>query len=310
MGPLVIVSQALDLEPWVAALKKADPEVEVITQQEVRDPKEVRFALAWNHRPGVFRGYPNLETISSMGAGVDHLLKDPDIPPHIRIVRIIDPLLMQDMYEFVLALILSRMKNLALFQEQQREKLWKKKRYQRLDQVRVGIMGTGVIGHHVASSLQKVGLTVSGWSRTQGQPTAYHKFFGEEQMEDFLGHSDILVCLLPLTPSTRGILNRKHLNMLPHGAWVINVGRGGHLVDEDLIEVVDSGHLDGAHLDVFNEEPLPPEHPFWSHPKIHITPHNASLTDPASVAPQIIENYYRTLRGKPLLNLVNREKGY
>ncbi|MEE4177782.1 MAG: glyoxylate/hydroxypyruvate reductase A [Bacteroides sp.] len=307
---LVIVSETLNLQPWIVALKKADPEVEVITLQALKDPGKVAFALAWNHRPGIFREFPKLKTISSMGAGVDHLMRDPDIPQHIRIVRIIDPLLSQDMYEFVLALILSRMKNLRLFQEQQKQKLWKKKRYLRLDQVRIGIMGTGIIGHHVASGLLRVGFQVFGWSRSEGQPTAYQKFFGEVQLKDFLGQTDILVCLLPLTPETKGILNRKHLSMLPEGAWVINVGRGAHVVDEELMEVIDSGHLDGASLDVFNEEPLSSLHPFWSHPKIHISPHNASLTDPDSVAPQILENYYRTLRGEPLLNMVNREAGY
>lgn len=307
---LVIVSETLHLQPWIAALKKADPQVEVLTHQEVKDPGQVEFALAWNHRPGIFREFPGLKTISSMGAGVDHLMKDPDIPQHIRIVRIMDPLLSQDMYEFVLTLILSRMKNLHLFQEQQQQTVWKKKRYLRMEQVGIGIMGTGVIGHHVATALLKVGFNVSGWSRTEGQPAGYRKFFGQGQLKDFLNKADILVCLLPLTPETRGILNREHLSMLPAGAWVINVGRGGHLVDEELIEVIDSGHLDGASLDVFREEPLPPQHPFWNHPKIHITPHNASLTDPDSVAPQILENYYRTLRGEALLNLVNREAGY
>ena len=307
---LVIVSETLQLQPWIAALKKAGPEVEILTQQEVKDPGKVEFALAWNHRPGICKEFPNLKTISSMGAGVDHLMKDPDIPQHIRIVRIIDPMLSQDMYEFVLALILSRMKNLRLFQEQQQQKVWKKKRYLRMGQLRVGIMGTGVIGHHVATALLKVGFNVLGWSRTEGQPSGYRKFFGQEQMKDFLNRTDILVCLLPLTPETKGILNRGHLTMLPAGAGVINVGRGGHVVDEELIEVIDSGHLDGASLDVFQEEPLSPQHPFWSHHKIQMTPHNASLTDPDSVAPQILENYYRTLRGEPLLNMVNREAGY
>lgn len=307
---LVIVSETLNLQPWIAALKKADPEVEVITLQELKDPGQVEFALAWNHRTGIFREFPNLKTISSMGAGVDHLMKDPDIPKNIRIVRIMDPLLSQDMFEFILALIMSRMKNLHLFNEQQQQKVWKKKRYLRMDQVGIGIMGTGVIGHHVASGLLRVGFNVSGWSRTEGQPTAYRKFFGKNQLKEFFGQTDILVCLLPLTPETRGILNREHLSMLPAGAWVINVGRGGHVVDEELIEVINSGHLDGASLDVFQEEPLPPQHPFWSQPRIHITPHNASLTDPDSVAPQILDNYYRTLRGEALINLVDRDAGY
>jgi glyoxylate/hydroxypyruvate reductase len=307
---IVIVSDFANPTPWIEALQKADPEVEVLMLEQVKDRSQVEFALAWNHPPGIFREFPNLKTISSMGAGVDHLLKDPDIPAQINIVRIIDPQLSQDMFEFALAVIMSRVKNLVHFRENQQQKVWKKKRYLRMDQVRIGVMGTGVIGHHVASNLHRVGFSVSGWSRSEGHPTAYKKYFGEEQLENFLQNTDILICLLPLTSSTKGIINKKQLGMLPQGAWVVNLGRGGHVNEQDLIEMLNSGHLDGANLDVFNEEPLPPDHPLWANPKIYITPHIASLTDPESVAPQIMENYRRTLQNEPLMNLVDRKKGY
>jgi glyoxylate/hydroxypyruvate reductase len=308
--PIVIVSDFANPAPWISALKRAAPEVEVLMHDQVKDRSEIEFALAWNHPPGIFREFPNLKTISSMGAGVDHLLKDTSIPRQIKIVRIIDPQLSQDMFEFALAVIMSRLKNLLHFRENQRQKNWKKKRYLRMNEVRIGLMGTGVIGHHVASNLQRVGFSVSGWSRSEGQPTAYKKYFGEDQLENFLKNTDILICLLPLTSSTKGIINKKHLGMLPQGAWVVNLGRGGHVNEQDLIEMLNSGHLDGANLDVFNEEPLPPHHPLWAHPKIFITPHVASLTDPGSVAPQIIENYKRTIKNEPLLNQVDREMGY
>lgn len=308
--PIVIVSDFANPEPWINALKKADTEVEVHILEQVKDRSKVEFALAWNHPPGIFKEFPALKTISSLGAGVDHLLKDPDIPAQINIVRIIDPQLSQDMFEFALAVIMSRLKNLHHFRENQLQKVWKKKRYLRMDQVMIGIMGTGVIGHHVASNLQRVGFSVSAWSRSEGQPTAYKKYSGGKQLENFLQNTDILICLLPLTPDTKGILNKKHLGMLPKGAWVVNLGRGGHVMEPDLIEMLDNGHLAGANLDVFAEEPLPEEHPFWGHPKIFITPHIASLTDPESVAPQIIENYRRTMQNEPLLNLVDRKKGY
>lgn len=307
---IVIVSDFANPQPWISALKKADPKVEVLLHTDLTDYTNVKFALAWNHPPGIFMQFTNLKTISSMGAGVDHLLKDPDIPSHIDIVRIIDPRLSQDMFEFALAVIMSRIKNLLHFRENQHQKLWKKKRYLRMDQVSVGVMGTGVIGHHVATNLQRVGFHVLGWSRSEGQPTAYKKYFGQEQLEEFLKNTDILICLLPLTPDTRGILNKNTLCMLPAGAWVVNLGRGPLLVDEDLIKLLDSGHLAGANLDVFHKEPLPEDHPFWAHKKVHITPHVASLTDPDSVAPQIVENYRRTLQNQPLLNLVDRKKGY
>jgi len=307
---VVIVSDFANPQPWINGLKKADPEVEVIMHDELQDRSKVEFALAWNHPPGIFMQFPNLKTISSLGAGVDHLLKDPDIPSHINIVRIIDPLLSQDMFEFALAVIMSRLKSLVHFRENQHKKVWKKKRYLRMDQVRVGVMGTGVIGHHVASNLLRIGFSVSGWSRSQGQPAAYKKYFGQNQLKAFLNNTDILISLLPLTPETHGMLNKNTLGMLPQGAWVVNLGRGPLLVDGDLIILLDAGHLAGANLDVFHQEPLPENHPFWAHPKVYITPHVASLTDPESVAPQIIENYRRTLQKQPLLNLVNRKKGY
>ena len=308
--PVVIVTDFANPEPWINALKKADPEVEVIMHDDLQDRSQVEFALAWNHPPGIFMTFPNLKTISSMGAGVDHLLKDQNIPAQVNIVRIIDPLLSQDMYEFALAVIMNRMKNLGLFRENQQQKIWKKKRYQRIADARVGVMGTGIIGNHVAENLAKVGFSVSGWSRSEGQPTPCKKYFGQNQLEAFLNNTDILISLLPLTPETRGILNKNTLGMLPAGAWVVNLGRGPLLVDEDLINLLDSGHLAGANLDVFHREPLPEDHPFWLHPKVNITPHIASLTDPESVAPQIIENYRRTLQNQPLLNPVDRKKGY
>jgi len=308
--PIVILSDFANPEPWINALKKAAPDLEVMVFNKSLDRSQVEFALAWNHPPGIFMTFPNLKTISSMGAGVDHLLKDQNIPAQANIVRIIDPLLSQDMYEFALAVIMNRMKNLTHFRENQQQKIWKKKRYQRMADVRVGLMGTGIIGNHVAENLAKVGFSVSGWSRTAGSSKAYPKFSGESQLSEFLGSCDFLICLLPLTAETRGILNKNTMGMLPVGAWVVNLGRGPLLVDEDLISLLNSGHLAGANLDVFHQEPLPADHPFWLHPKVYITPHIASLTDPESVVPQIIENYRRTINNQPLLNQVDREKGY
>ncbi|MFO7923160.1 MAG: glyoxylate/hydroxypyruvate reductase A [Bacteroidales bacterium] len=307
---IVVVCDLDNLEPWTKAMKMVDPSVDIITIDEVKDKSSVQFVLAWNYPHGLFREYPGLKTISSMGAGVDHLVNDPLLPENIKIVRIADPMLSQDMYEFSLAVIMNRLRLLTNFRENQIKGVWKRKRYLRISDIHIGIMGTGVIGNHIASQLHKSGFSISGWSRTAGQKVAYKKYHGQQQLPDLLENSDILICLLPLTPATAGILNRDNLQRLPKNAWLINLGRGGHLVDDDLIEVLDSGHLDGANLDVFRKEPLPADHPFWSHPKIFITPHIASLPYPESVAPQIIENYHRTINNKPLINKVNRERGY
>lgn len=308
--PIVIVSDFANPEPWINALKKAAPTVEVTTHRQLNDFSGVEFALAWNHPPGIFMQFPSLKTISSLGAGVDHLLNDPQIPAHINIVRIIDPLLSNDMFEFALAIAMNRLRLLTHFRENQKQKIWKRQRYLRIADVTIGVLGTGVIGNHVAENLARVGFSVSGWSRTPGVPKLYPKYSGMAELPDFLKSSDILICLLPLTPETRGILNEKTLSMLRQGAWIVNLGRGGLLVDDDLISLLNNGHLEGANLDVFHNEPLPGYHPFWTHQKVFITPHIASLTDPESVSMQIVENYYRTLQNRPPLNQVDRQKGY
>lgn len=307
---IVIFSDIENIDQWIDALKKEDPSVDVIHREKIKDKTFVEFALTWNYPHGLFSEYPSVKTIMSMGAGVDHLVNDPILPEKINIVRIVDPALSQDMFEFALAVIMNRLRMLTYFHENQRKKIWKRKRYRRISDVSIGVMGTGVIGNHIATQLQKTGFRVSGWSRTRGESVPYKKFHGPFHLEDFLRNIDILICLLPLTPATEGILNQKNLGTLPPGSWLINLGRGGHLVDGDLIRLLDSGHLAGASLDVFTEEPLPEDHPFWSHPGISITPHIASLPDPWSVAPQIMENYHRTSKNKPLLNKVDRRRGY
>ncbi|TVQ18340.1 MAG: glyoxylate/hydroxypyruvate reductase A [Bacteroidetes bacterium] len=307
---LVIFSNVHKIQPWIDALKDAGPDVEVISYEQIQDREKVQFALAWNHPKGIFKNYPNLKCISSMGAGVDHIMNDPDIPGQTKIVRIIDPLLSQDLAEFALSLIMSHMRGLGKYFHLQNKKVWKKSMYKRIADLKVGIMGTGAIGNHVALFLQSCGFSVAGWGKNPGKHTEYRRFHGYDQLDEFLCNINILICLLPLTPETEGILDKHTLQKLPQGAYVINLGRGLHIIDQDLIEMIDKGHLAGAGLDVFEHEPLPAEHPFWSHPGIQITPHVASLTTPASVAPQIIENYRRAVNDQDLLNLVNRDQGY
>lgn len=307
---MIIVSTGKNLSRWVDALKNTDPGLEVFLPDEVKDKSSIRFALAWNHPHGMFRDFPNLQCVSSFGAGVDHILSDPHLPEQVKVVRIIDPLLSADMAEFAMAVVLSNMRRLPEFWKLKQEKTWKKRSYKRLDETRVGIMGTGVIGHHVANELQRIGLRVSGWSRTTGNQGVYTKYHGQDQLPNFLKKLDYLICLLPLTPQTVGIIDEKLMEHLPAGSFLINLGRGAHLKDHDLIKMINRGHISGAHLDVFDPEPLPADHPFWSHPAIQITPHVASLTDPESVAPQVVSNYWRLMENKVLLNTVSRPLGY
>ncbi|APU68821.1 MAG: glyoxylate/hydroxypyruvate reductase A [Bacteroidota bacterium] len=307
---LLIVCPGRDPENWIETIRKKDSAIECYAYPEDHQKEDVEFALTWNHPRGIFKNYPNLKVIASMGAGVDHILSDPALPDDIQITRVVDDKMTEDMSNFVLTQALARLRKIQDYTKHQTEKKWDRTQYGRPQDTKIGIMGLGVLGDAVAEKLHKNNFQVYAWSRTEKDCQNITCFHGKEQMEEFLSHAEILVCLLPLTEDTRNILNADLFDMLPEGAYVINVARGEHLVEHDLLEMIDNGHLSGASLDVFREEPLPDEHPFWEHEKINITPHIASLTSPESVVPQIIENYDRMMDGKPLRHEVELEKGY
>lgn len=303
----LIVSTQRDPKAWVEALKAESPDLDLEVYPDVKDPEKVEFALSWKHPHGIYNDFPNLKVIASMGAGIDHIISDREIPAHIRITRVIDEQLTKDMSVFVLALILEQLRNLA---QHHCSKEWKPAKYLRPEEVQVGIMGMGILGVGVAEKLIKNKFNVTGWARTNKEILGVTTYHGDEQLEEFLRDSRVLVNLLPLTSETRNILQKSLFEKLPKGAFVINVARGEHLVEDDLIEVVSSGHLSGAALDVFREEPLPAGHPFWNNEKIRVSPHIASVTHPKSVVPQILENYRLMKEEKELKNEVSREKEY
>jgi glyoxylate/hydroxypyruvate reductase len=307
---MVLISQGRDTTPWAKALKDKRPELDLRIYPNDTDQADVDFALVWNHPQGVFKAYPNLKCISSMGAGVDHILKDPELPANAQITRVTDENLTNDMAEFTAALVMNHLRGLSFYKTQESKSAWTPKRYLRVSDVTVGVMGIGVLGTRVASQLAAIGFKVNGWARSEKQIKNVQVFSGMHSLDNFLGKSDILICLLPLTKDTESILNKAMFSKLPPNAFVINVARGAHLVENDLIEMIDSGHLSGASLDVFREEPLPNEHPFWLHPKINVTPHIASVTDPSSVVSLILENYDRARNNEPLINVVSPQKGY
>lgn len=307
---LLIVSPGKDPEPWVEALKNQHPGLNIVVYPEDHDKEEVNFALTWKHPRGLFRNYPNLKVVASMGAGVDHITSDPGLPEGIKITRVVDPMLAEDMAEFILALILSEIKNLPLYQANEKKEQWKPRPYRRNKEVTVGILGLGVMGKAAARLLVRNGFRVRGWSRTSKDLEGISSFSGTDELKEFLGRSEFLVNLLPLTPETEKILNKTIFEQLPAQAYLINVARGEHLVEHDLLETIDQGHLSGAALDVFWEEPLRKNHPFWEHPRIRVTPHIASATDARAVLPQIVENYERMMEEEPLKNVVERKKGY
>lgn len=307
---ITIFSQGRNTSRWADALRERRPGLDVRTYPDTAHAEEVEFALAWNHPQGVFKEFPNLKCIASTGAGVDHILRDPELPQGVQITRIVDDNLTQDMAAFVTALVLNHVRGLHRYKEAELSHTWKQHSYLRTQDVVIGVMGLGELGSYTALQLSKLGFKVHGWTRSPKLMEGVGTFAGPEEFESFLSSSNILICLLPLTKQTANILNKDTFSKLPKGAYVINVARGEHLVDEDLIDMIDGGHLSGASLDVFREEPLPAAHAFWSHPAIHVTPHIASITNPASAVSQILENYDRMRHGESLINVVSKTKGY
>ncbi len=303
---VLVISPGRDPEAWVRELKNQHPGMDVHVYPEDHDKEEVEYAISWKHPRGIFKNYPNLKVIASMGAGVDHITSDPELPEHVKITRIVDEQLTIDMSDFVLALIMDHLRNISYHYCSSE---WEPKKYMRIQDTHVGIMGLGTLGSGVAGKLVKNGFKVSGWANSAKEQEGVTTYSGGD-LDDFLEELDILICLLPLTGETENILSRNLFEKLPKGAYLINVARGEHLVEQDLLDCVNTGQLSGAGLDVFRKEPLPEEHPFWSNPRIHVTPHIASVTDPKHVVPQLVENYERMTEGEELKNVVAREKGY
>ncbi len=307
---IVIIRQDHKIELWKNALTKANPEIKVYSYLEEHSHDEIDVALVWKHPEGSLKPYKNLKYIASGGAGVDFIFEDPDLPKDIPITRVVDDVLASDMSEYVTGAIFSYLKNFNRYNIDQINSIWNPLGYRRIADFRVGILGLGTLGQALAKDLVTFGFQTQGWSNSKKSLPHVNSFVGQQELDAFLATTEILVCLLPLTPQTKGILNKTLFKKLPKGSYIINVARGGHLADQDLIDMIDKGHLSGACLDVFHEEPLPENHPFWKHEKINITPHCASVSDTHSVVPQIIENYKRMKANKELLHLVSFKSGY
>ena len=272
--------------------------------------EDIEVAMAWAPPAGLLASLPSLRMIVSLGMGVDHLLKDASLPAKVPVTRIYDPQLIEQMVEYAL---LSSLRVLRLSDEYdalQRNGQWKRLELREARDLRVGVMGLGAIGEAAARAHLALGFPVRGWARRQRQIEGVTCFAGEAGLAPFLGQSDVLICLLPLTAQTRGILNARTFAMLPKGAHVVNIARGGHVVEPDLLAALDSGHLSGATLDVFSAEPLPTEHPFWQHPKVRLTPHIAGQTNARTATPGVVQNIQRLRSGEPLQNLIERDAGY
>jgi len=307
---MLFLAPHLKGDSWLKHIRREGPGIELRVWPETGRVEDIVFALSWKHPLGELKKYPNLRCIASLGFGVDHVLRDPDLPSGVAVTRIVDPGMIAAMSEYVLAAVLMHTREFNLYHLDQAQKKWSARIAKQPQDVRVGIMGLGHLGADAAAKLRVQGFAVSGWSRTARQMEGVRCFAGDSELELFLAQADILICLLPLTPATEGILNRRTFSQLPQGAYIVNAARGDHLVEEDLLAALESGRLAGACLDVFRTEPLPESHPFWSHPRVTVTPHVASLTYPKAVAPQIVENYRRVRSGQSPLHAVDIRRGY
>lgn len=302
-----------DLEharPWADVFREVLPERPNVDWKTPGDRAAIEYAFVWAPPPGELRTFPNLKCIFSIGAGVDHLLKDPNLPEGVPIVRMVEPELTQGMTEYVTMHVLRYHRAVPALEVQQRERVWNELIVPTAPSRRVGLLGFGVLAQDAARVLGALNFDLACWSRTPKQVAGVESFLGPDGLNAFLARTDILVCLLPLTAETEGILNRDLFAKLPRGACLINAGRGGHQIEEDIIEALDAGQLGGATLDVFRTEPLPKGSPFWTHPKVTVTPHIASVTQQHSAAEQVAANIRRVEAGEAPQNTVDRALGY
>jgi glyoxylate/hydroxypyruvate reductase A len=310
MAVLFRSSSVDNAQRWREALAREMPDLAFRVWPEIGDPADIEFALVWRPQPGLLASLPNLRLIASLGAGVDHILADPDLPRHVPLVRLVDPYMTVAMSEYVLMQVLRLHRQEPDYAAQQRAGTWRELPQPNASERRVGMLGLGALGCDAALKLRALGFDVAGWSRSPKSVEGVASFQGADGLAPFLARSEILVCLLPLTPQTENILNRATFEHLPRGAALVNAARGRHLAEPDLIPALESGQLSWAVLDVFRDEPLPAGHPFWRHERILMTPHVAAATNPPTAAPIVAATFRRCREGRPLLNVVDYDAGY
>lgn len=306
---ILLVSKSRDMAPVKDALLRQDSNLDVEIWPHIASKQRVNFAVSWKQPDNVFNQLPNLKVVSSLGAGVDHLIDDPSISSDVIITRVVAPSLTGDMSDYVMTAVLNYFRHTHTFYKQQQNTEWNMILTRDKKEVTVGVMGLGELGEQAAKDLRDLGFRVNGWARSKKEIEGVQTFTAE-QKDDFLQATNIVVCLLPLTDQTEDILDLELFKKLKKPAHVINVGRGDHLVEEDLIYALDADILESATLDVFRKEPLPESHAFWNRENIIVTPHIASVSDPDEAAVLLVENYKRMLSGMELKNRVDLDCGY
>ena len=294
-------------EPWLQGLRAALPDAEVTLWTAGAPAAD--YAVVWAPPQQFFDEQPHLKTVFNIGAGVDALLRL-KLPPHAQIVRLDDAGMSVQMAEYVCHAVIRHFREFDAYEADTRQGKWSFRKPRARADFPVGVMGLGVLGERVARALRTFEFPVNGWSRSPKAVEGVQCFSGIQGFKDFLAASRVLVCLLPLTPDTRDIMNRTTLSQLQAGGYIINVARGAHLVDDDLLALLDNGHLAGATLDVFRTEPLPPGHPFWTHPSITVTPHTSARTLRSESIAQIAGKLIALQRGQAVAGIVDSARGY
>jgi glyoxylate/hydroxypyruvate reductase A len=275
------------------------------------DPADIDAMLVWRYPLDELRNFPNLKMIASLGAGVDHVIGERHLVPEgVVLTRIVDHAMTAQMTEWCVMATLNHLRRWEDYRALQRERRYDSLEAPRPDQVTIGVLGLGELGGDTARVLAAMGYTVRAWSRSPKEQQGVTCFHGREAMRGFLAPCDVVICLLPLTEETQGILNAQSLSWMKRGAYSVNAARGGHIVEADLIAAIDAGHIAGATLDVQSVEPMPDDHPLWYHPRIVTFPHVAAFTVPESCTQGIADNYRRMLAGEPLENVVDLIRGY
>jgi len=306
---LLFYTAASNSAAWLDALSRAMPGASVSTWPE--DAKGATdYALVWKPPPELLAKLESVKAIFNLGAGVDSLDSIPRSLQAVPLIRLEDAGMAEQMAEYVVHAVLRRYRELEAYAQSQRDALWQPR--ERIDKsgFRIGILGMGVLGVSVAAALAPFGFPIDGWSRSRKQVPDVRSFAGAAELGEFLGRCRVLVCMLPLTAETRGMLNRATLSQLSPGAYVVNVSRGALLVDKDLLALIESGAIDGATLDVFQEEPLPQAHAFWHHPRITVTPHVSAVTRIEASVAQIAAKIRRLESGLPVSGVVDRARFY
>lgn len=312
---LLVAGQQIKAEVFVKGVKYLEPDMDVRLWPETGDLDDIRYALVWKPPEGLLATMPNLEVIFSVGAGVDHVIGQPNLPDK-PLVRFVDPNLTMRMTEYVCLHVLTHHRRMPDYLENQRNREWQEFWPQPCaEEIRVGVLGLGVLGLDAVEKLTALGYDVAGWSRTKKEIPGIEAFSGQDGLDAFLARTDILVCLLPHTPDTHAMLNKGLFTKLAKdgplpGPVLINAGRGKIQVETDILAALDAGDLWAASLDVFEEEPLASSSPLWGHPRIILTPHNASVSDYKAVCRYVLGQIANYEQGKPLENVVDIKRGY